>query len=313
MDDVRGKKLEEMLFMYQQMAMKSLAGPAGAWRTASKHKFPLNGSQMLSNSGLAIPQPKKLGELPFDFNLQLPFAIPPQLPLFLQADNSRESGDLIHYDLENVSIAGFEIGGEERLCLPPILNTILKEVDIHVINDAFDDLQIQCPNCSDHQLRLLKQDNILPSYVMSAGLIRKTDAERLCTRLLHPSLGPITDVDHRSYPQISSTCLPIYHECFGEAHGFLYTELYTHAFAKCVACVDCEKLFTPERFITHSHFNQENRICHWGFNRRNWRSYLLLSDDVEDSPAADGLKAAFEDVLDKFRHARKRKVSGQGN
>ena len=75
MDDVRGKKLEEMLFMYQQMAMKSLAGPAGAWRTASKHKFPLNGSQMLSNSGLAIPQPKKLGELPFDFNLQLPFEI----------------------------------------------------------------------------------------------------------------------------------------------------------------------------------------------------------------------------------------------
>ena len=43
MDETRGKKLEEMLFMYQQMAMKSLAGPAGAWRPNSKHKFPLNG------------------------------------------------------------------------------------------------------------------------------------------------------------------------------------------------------------------------------------------------------------------------------
>lgn len=309
MDESRGKKLDEMLLLYQQMAMKSLAGPSAAWRPSSKLRFPLNGNQMLINNGLTIPPPKKLGELPFDFTLPLPFSLPTQLPLLMQADSSREAGELIRYELENISIAGFEIGGEERLCLPPILNTILKAVDIQIINEAFDELQIQCPNCSTHQLRLLKQEGILPDYVMSAGLIRKTDAERLCTRLLHPNMSPITDIDQRNYPQVNNTCLPIYHECFGEAHGFLYTELYTHAYAKCIACADCEKLFSMERFVTHSHFNQENRICHWGFNRRNWRSYVLLSDDVIEDADLLPIKTAFEQVLDKFKNSRKRKVS----
>jgi len=322
MDEFRGKKLEKMLLSYQQLAMNSLRGPAGTWREPSKPPSSTNGHSFGTLAGnqmsklLAVPIPRKIGrELPFDYKLQ-PQAnfpiIPPSPSYFLQPDIESETGRLIYCELEDAHIAGFVIGGEERLCLPPILHTILKEIDLAVINEACDSLQIHCSRCTTHQLRVLKHDKILPPHISSAGLIRKTDAERLCTLLLHNhKLAPITNPDLRVYPQLTTTCLPVYHECFGEGHGFLHTEMYNSPYARCISCADCEKLFSPERFVTHTHFNQENKICHWGFNRRNWRHYLLLSEDEICDDDMVRMTEAFEKILDKFRNSnnsRKRKV-----
>lgn len=311
MDDARGHKLEEMLLNYQQLAMSSLAGPGSAWRSGLKpgapahsHRFAtLAGNQM---SKALLPGAGKLStNLPLNYKISPTFPVLP--PLFLQPDT--ESTELIYCDLEGQQIPGFVIGGEERLCVPTILHTILKNTELEVIDAASDTLLIHCSRCTTYQLKLLKHEKILSAEVQAACLIRKTDAERLCTTLLHVKPYKITDPDLRSYPQINNTCIPVYHECFGEGHGFLYTELYTHDYAQCISCADCEKLFTTERFITHSHFNQENKVCHWGFNRRNWRSYLLLSDDEIPDDDLEVIEEIFQHVLDKFRNNRKRKVS----
>lgn len=314
------KKIEEIfsLMAYQQISRNTLAGPS-AGRDITKHgviaghmnnhKFgTFAGNQM---SKTFIPSTRKYSsELPLDFKLPSAFSVP-TLPL-LQANYDPEI-ELMYCELEGVRIPGFVVGGEERLCLPQIIRNILlaKQVDTDTIHNACHTLLIHCARCTAHQLRLLKEKEILPLHVQTAGLIRKTDAERLCTTLLHSKLTPITNPDSRAYPEINNTCIPVYHECFGEGHGFFYTELYNHSQARCISCADCEKLFTPERFITHSHYNQENEVIHWGFNRRNWRSYLLLSDDDICDEDLSILDDVFQQAVDKFKNSNftKRKVS----
>lgn len=70
-------------------------------------------------------------------------------------------------------------------------------------------------------------------------------------------------------------------------------------------CVECHGLFSPIRFVAHSHKRQENRTCHWGFDSANWRHYLLLSRDQEDR---ERWEKALDDFKGKFEH--KRKVRG---
>lgn len=300
-----------MILKYQQIAMNSLAGPATLWRSDTKpgvptgHNFAtLAGNQM---SKPALPPTTLSPDIPLSY--KYPFhSFPPVLPPFLyQADT--ESSELIYCELEGSQIAGFRIGGEDRLCVPQILHTLLRGIDVKLIDGACVQLFIHCSNCTVQQLLLMKQGDIIPGNRPSCGLMRLTDAERLCTLLLHSKATQITDPSCRKYPQINNTCVPVYHECFGEGHGFLYTELYTHALAKCISCADCEKLFTPDRFVTHTHFNQENMICHWGFNRRNWRCYLLLSDEEICDEDMQIMEGVFQQMLDKYKNsAKKRKV-----
>lgn len=316
-----GQKIEELLLNYEQIAMNSLAGPATAnllWRSGVKasagahsHRFATLAGNQMSKALLPSTTSKAVNNLPFSYKLPPP-TFPVLPPILLQPDG--DAGELIYCDLENRLIPGFLIGGEERLCVPPILHSVLKDIDLEVIDSAFDALLIHCSRCTSYQLKLLKQEKILPSEVPTAGLIRKTDAERLCTTLLHFKPTKITDPDHRKYPQINDTCIPVYHECFGEGHGFFFTELYTHDNDQCISCADCEKLFSPDRFITHTHFNQENKICHWGFSRRNWRSYLLLSEDEIADEDLETLEKVFNHMLEKFRSSnRKRKVCNANN
>ncbi|XP_067950192.1 ski oncogene-like [Watersipora subatra] len=312
MDDTSTQKLEELFAIHQQLAMNSLAGPASVWRNGGTkpptngHRFPtLLGDQM--SKTLLSPTDKISSNISMPFNYKRPlFGFPVVPPLMLQPDT--DSSELIFCELENYKIAGFLVGGEERLCVPPILHSVLKDIELSVIDAAFDALLIHCSRCTAHQLKMLKQERILSAEVPQAGLIRKTDAERLCTSLLHSKPSERVDPDQRKVPQFSPTCVPVYHECFGEGHGFFYTDSYTHDSAQCISCADCEKLFSPERFVTHSHYNQENNICHWGFNRRNWRNYLLLSEDELEDEDVQTLSTAYKEILEKYKNnSRKRK------
>ena len=87
--------------------------------------------------------------------------------------------------VEGHSIVGFVVGGEMRLCLPQILNTILDGFSLSEINAVCDELHIFCSRCGTAQLETLKRDRVLPTSAHGCGLITRTDAERLCSILLH--------------------------------------------------------------------------------------------------------------------------------
>ncbi len=227
-----------------------------------------------------------------------PFQVPQMGPVFLPKDNSRS--DKTDTALEGETIACFVVGGEKRLCLPQILNTVLRDFTLQQINNVCDDLHIFCSRCNQEQLDTLKLLGILPGKAPSCGLVTKTDAERLCSALLHSS-------PEKSKDPPTPNSFKVYHECFGKCKGVFTPELYTNPNAKCVECCDCHGMFSPQKFVCHSHKALENRTCHWGFDSANWRAYLLLAKDQEHR---DGAQRALEDMKERFdflgtRHKRR--------
>jgi len=185
------------------------------------------------------------------------------------------------YDLADVSlighrIPGFVIGGEPRLCFAMILSRILQDFDATLINAACDELKINVALASPGQLETFKLKKVLPVSAVKSGLITKSDAERLCSFLLNrrPPLAPEQGFNARASP----FSFKVQHECFGRTEGILLPEACTGPDALCIECLDCHGLFTPAGFVCHSHDNIESRICHWGFDSANWRSYLHLWD-----------------------------------
>ena len=138
--------------------------------------------------------------------------------------------------------------------------------------------------------------------MQSCGLITKTDAERLCNALLH---SKAEKYDQRNVPP---NCFKVYHECFGKCKGLFNPDTYTNPEAKCIQCMDCWGLFSPAKFVCHSHKDLENRTCHWGFDSANWRCYLLLASDQSH---VEKLEEILDQVKSRFDENKKfkRKVS----
>jgi len=215
-----------------------------------------------------------------------------QIPILTAPDQS--CSERCETVLEGEMISCFVVGGERRLCLPQILNTVLQDFSLQQINQVCDELQIYCSRCTGDQLDELKHSGILPRNAPSCGLITQTDAERLVSALLlrTESCDPA---------QISQTqdCLDkkacgksedeeetivkfkVYHECFGKCRGVFDAELFETDDSVCIECQECGYQFSPQRFVRHAHRSLENRTCHWGFDSANWRAYLLLSRDQQ--------------------------------
>lgn len=104
-------------------------------------------------------------------------------PLLVPSDRSTE---LMHSVLEGESISSFVVGGEKRLCLPQVLNSVLRDFTLQQINVVCDELYVYCARCDADQLHVLKVLGILPFNAPSCGLITLTDAQRLCNALLRP-------------------------------------------------------------------------------------------------------------------------------
>lgn len=237
-----------------------------------------------------------------------PFAAPPpfpiqQLPILTAPDQSRSERSETH--LEGEVISCFLVGGEKRLCLPQILNSVLRDFSLQQINAVCDELQIFCSRCSHEQLEVLKVTGILPFSAPSCGLITKTDAERLCNALLHSH--PPRAV-HDLPPEKRPFHFLIYHECFGKCKGIYTPDHYTTVSARCIECTECHGLFSPQKFVGHAHKALENRTCHWGFDSSHWRSYILLAKDQEDM---EQLQVHLEEL--KVRFDSQKKVGGGGN
>lgn len=190
--------------------------------------------------------------------------------------------------LEGMKIACFDVGGEPRLCLPEVLNSLLLNFSLQQINNAILDLNIFCARMTNEQLCLLKIDGTLPPSTPSAGLITKSDAERLVATLLHP--GTYTRLNPELLDKVAQTAMAmkksdspsldtrpvkVYHQCFGKTVGLYHPYLFISPEAPCIECLECRRLYCPQKFVTHSHGQKENRTCHWGFDSSNWRSYIL--------------------------------------
>lgn len=188
-----------------------------------------------------------------------------------------EKGSLNFCRLENKAIGCYDIGGESRLCFPQILSTILKDVPLDQINQKSTELSITLLLSTPEQTTEFKYANILPSNVPPCGLITRTNAERLCSELLHKP--QIKEKESNGYFKFR-----VYHRCFGKCEGICTPELFSFTDRSCIECVECHGTMPPNKFVLHVCKNKpkESFTCHWGFESNKWRSYVLVSEGEEN-------------------------------
>ncbi|KAL7295523.1 hypothetical protein TKK_0011168 [Trichogramma kaykai] len=242
--------------------------------------------------------------------------------------------------LDGDYISCFVVGGERRLCLPQLLNTVLQDFSIAQINALCDELRINCSRCTSEQLQELKDSGVLPAGASSCGLITQTDAERLVgaltlaqespTPLFALRSGEPNSLDfhhpHHHHPGHLGTSdvlnrirhlkkelserhnvdgiklILVHHRCFGRGYGLFDIELFLSEDSKCVQCIECKYQMQPKHFVRHRHGKPENFTCHWGFDSTSWRNYLMAwdEDDPKVEEAFDQVKKKRFDIKRKF-------------
>ncbi|XP_052475887.1 ski-like protein isoform X1 [Carassius gibelio] len=239
-----------------------------------------------------------------------PLPSPPVLgggPLLVPCDSSTE---LTHSLLEGESISCFVVGGEKRLCLPQVLNSVLRDFSLQQINAVCDELYVYCSRCDAEQLHILKVLGILPFNAPSCGLITLTDAQRLCNALLRPGAAlpanPNSKLPGQGLLKESEANFQVEHQCLGKCQGLFVPQFYVQPDAPCIQCMECQLLFSPQNFVMHSHKSPDKRTCHWGFDSAKWPCYLQLGRKHEDTPEEPQLKQLLDEMKEKFHYQLKR-------
>lgn len=281
-------ELSNVLKHYQDHALKTLQGPASLFYTG--HQFHKGLKRELDS-----PPPPSSDE---DFKRMSPSPTPsngaPSTPAvepeycaspkpyvqmmqpiqsqpILTAPDS-EKGQLMDCIIEGKAIGCFQVGGELRLCFPQILGNILIGFPLDLIHRTIEDLHISCLASTTEQTNEFKMANILPPQVPPCGLITRTNAERLCSTLLHKSAPKKKEAN-------SYFSFRVYHRCFGKCEGICTPELFSFRDRECIECVECHGMMAPNKFVLHVCKNKpkENFTCHWGFESSKWRSYIHIS------------------------------------
>ncbi|XP_062545897.1 uncharacterized protein LOC134212245 isoform X2 [Armigeres subalbatus] len=159
------------------------------------------------------------------------------------------------------------------------------DFSVEQINRSIQELMIYLYNCTDQQLQEFKRVNIIPDTAKTCGLITRTNAERLCSYMLHQA------DDTRNIKGAPS--FKVYHRCFGKCEGEFTPALYSFEEPACIRCRECLGMFSPQKFVCHQHDRQENRTCHWGFNSSNWRAYIHVALDEQN-------REAFAEILEQI-------------
>ena len=208
-----------------------------------------------------------------------PIALKADLQLFKNSQESKNGFVQLPTDefkirptnLDGHTVSSFNVGGEKWLCFTELVQTVLKDINVHHIFKKRDQLLIFTSKCTQKQMEELKYHGVLPWTSTSSNLITKSDAYRLCGTLQN-HLAVKTELGKRN-----PVSFEVYHECFGGCIGVLDPELYTEANSPCVKCTECNCLFTTRKFVSHNHTSyDEVHTCHWGFDSSRWRSYLML-------------------------------------
>nr|XP_056706569.1 ski-like protein [Euleptes europaea] len=269
--------LKHTLAQFHLSSQSSLGGPAA---------FSARHSQE-STSSLFVPLPS-------------PQILPG--PLLVPSDSSTELTQTL---LEGESISCFKVGGEKRLCLPQVLNSVLRDFSLQQINTVCDELYIYCSRCTSDQLHILKVLGILPFNAPSCGLITLTDAQRLCNALLRPHTFPQNgSLLHakNSLAQLKETgsAFEVAHECLGKCQGLFAPQFYLQPDSPCIQCSECFGMFSPQTFVMHSHRSPDKRTCHWGFESAKWPCYLHINQKYLGTPEERDLKHLLEEMKEKF-------------
>uniref|UniRef100_A0A8C9QSV0 Ski oncogene n=1 Tax=Spermophilus dauricus TaxID=99837 RepID=A0A8C9QSV0_SPEDA len=290
---------------------RAMGGPSAAFSARwAQEAYKKESAKEAGAASVPAPVPTAAEPPPV---LHLPAIQPPPPvlpgPFFMPSDRSTERCETV---LEGETISCFVVGGEKRLCLPQILNSVLRDFSLQQINSVCDELHIYCSRCTADQLEILKVMGILPFSAPSCGLITKTDAERLCNALLYGGAYPPPCKKELAASlalglELSERSVRVYHECFGKCKGLLVPELYSSPSAACIQCLDCRLMYPPHKFVVHSHKALENRTCHWGFDSANWRAYILLSQDYTGKEEQARLGRCLDDVKEKFDYGNKYK------
>lgn len=193
-------------------------------------------------------------------------------PLLMTTDRGSKTLELSETRVEGEKISCFNVGGEARLCLPQLLSRVLYSIPPAALQSVTDALHVHFAECGAGQLEMLKQARVLPASVPRSGLVTLTDALRICAILLH-------DHPPRHATPNEMTVIPVLHECFGGCRGLFWPGEYQSPWSLCIECLECHGRLSAEQFISHSHTSGESRTCHWGFDSRKWRSYLMVSDE----------------------------------
>ncbi|VDD88239.1 unnamed protein product [Enterobius vermicularis] len=193
-------------------------------------------------------------------------------PVLLPSDST--SSPLKSTRLAGQLISCFVVGGECRLCLPQFLAMVLPNVNDAIIQKVNSDLQIHTAIATPTQMKSLKISGILPPGASTCSLIRKSDAERLVSRLLPQSSGRLQN------PKLREEGVAVRHDGFGGCSGLLIPSLIVDECSAAIECSECNYLFTGETFVSHTHGTSEpSQVCHWGFDTANWRYYIYLADE----------------------------------
>jgi len=224
-------------------------------------------------------------------------------------------------------VACFVVGGEPRLCLPQLLRLVVDRVDVERLESTRRRLCVNLTQCHDDQLAVLHDVGILPPSATSCGLVTLSDANRLVSALsdflrrddevdrkwawLLSAGDDVVDLDRKCMKRCSSAVddviyrdrkydddvLPVCHSCVGGCSGLLTRRCGRDI---SVRCDQCAAILPPEVFVTHTHrADTESRgTCHWGFDARRWRHYVMLkTSSVTSSPEVNRrLQAALDDV-----------------
>uniref|UniRef100_A0A4W4GCD3 c-SKI SMAD4-binding domain-containing protein n=1 Tax=Electrophorus electricus TaxID=8005 RepID=A0A4W4GCD3_ELEEL len=224
-------------------------------------------------------------------------------PLLVPCDSSTE---LTHSVLEGESISCFVVGGEKRLCLPQVLNSVLRDFSLQQINAVCDELYVYCSRCDANQLHILKVLGILPFNAPSCGLITLTDAQRLCNALLRQGTALPSEMSTLPLLKDAEAGFQVEHQCLGQCQGLFLPHFYMQLDAPCIQCMECQLLFSPQNFVMHSHKSPDKRTCHWGFDSAKWPCYLQLSRRHEGTVEEPQLKQLLDDMKKKFHlHLKK--------
>nr|XP_009938320.1 PREDICTED: ski-like protein isoform X2 [Opisthocomus hoazin] len=236
-------------------------------------------------------------------------------PLLIPPDSSTE---LTQTMLEGESISCFKVGGEKRLCLPQVLNSVLRDFSLQQINTVCDELYIYCSRCTSDQLHILKVLGILPFNAPSCGLITLTDAQRLCNALLRPRTFPQNGSflpGKNSLAQLKETgsAFEVEHECLGKCQGLFAPQFYLAPDDPCIQCLECYGMFSPQTFVMHSHRSPDKRTCHWGFESAKWHYYLHINQKYLGTSEERELKHLLEEMKEKFSEKSQKRTRSKAD
>ncbi|XP_046779578.1 ski-like protein isoform X1 [Gallus gallus] len=278
--------LKHTLAQFHLSSQSSLGGPAA---------FSARYSQESMSPTVFLP-------LPSPQILSAPLLIPP--------DSSTELTQTV---LEGESISCFKVGGEKRLCLPQVLNSVLRDFSLQQINTVCDELYIYCSRCTSDQLHILKVLGILPFNAPSCGLITLTDAQRLCNALLRPRTFPQNGgflPGKNTLAQLKETgsAFEVEHECLGKCQGLFAPQFYLAPDDPCIQCLECYGMFSPQTFVMHSHRSPDKRTCHWGFESAKWHCYLHINQKYLGTSEERELKHLLEEMKEKFSEKNQKRT-----